>query len=472
MIICPSISPKSMDNAIAILQNSLIDDIVEIRIDRIPDLNLKRLLRTPRPEVIITNRRKDEGGYFTGTALEQLEILSEAIKLGADYVDVEFSWGSNIVGEIISRTGKTKVICSYHNYKETPHDLKKVYNAIRKINPDIIKIATMANDISDNKLIFNLLQFAKQYHQPTIAFCMGELGQISRILTGFYSGYLSFASLSDKDITAPGQLSIEEMTTVFNANNIDKKTKIFGLIGNPVKHSQGIYYHNDSFKRKKVNAVYVNFLVTNLKHFMKSFRDEFSGFSVTMPFKSEIVNYIDKIDDCAAHLNAVNTIINRRNKLIGYNTDFMAISSILEKQISVRNKNVVVLGTGAISKTMAYAAILNGANVTIVGRSISKAKIIGDQLGCQAITFDKLLLLNANVLMNGTSIGMKGTKKIRLVPLKFYQKDMTIFDAVYNPVTTSLLHDALASGCKIITGKELFEKQAMLQSNLFMELFK
>jgi 3-dehydroquinate dehydratase/shikimate dehydrogenase len=472
MIICPSISPKSMNDAIEVLQNFSIEDIVEIRIDRIPDLNLKRLLRTPRPKVIITNRCKDEGGSFSGTALEQLEILSEAIKLGAEYVDIEFSWGAKIIQQILSIARQTKVICSYHNYKETPHNLKTVYNAIREINPDIIKIATMANDISDNKLIFNLLQFAKQYRQPKIAFCMGELGQISRILTGAHGGYLSFASLSDNDVTAPGQLSFEEMTTVFNANSIDKKTKIFGLIGNPVKHSQGIYYHNASFKRKKVNAVYVNFLVTNLKHFMKVFRHDFSGFSVTMPFKSEIVDYIDKIDDSAAHLNAVNTIINRRNKLIGYNTDFMAISSILEKKISVRNKNVIVLGTGAISKTMAYAAILNGANVTIVGRSIGKAKLIGDQLGCNATTFDKLIFLNANVLMNGTSVGMKGTKKIRLVPLKFYQKDMTVFDAVYNPAITSLLHDALASGCKIITGKELFEKQAMLQSNLFMELFK
>ncbi len=469
MIICPSIAPKTIDEAVVKLQSFSSDELVEVRVDGIPGLNLRKLLRQPRPKVIITNRKKDEGGKFIGSITEQSEILANAIEYGAEYIDVEYSWGKDFIASIQSKAGQTKVICSYHNFENTPDNLIKMYNSLRKTHVEIIKIATMANDITDNKKIFNLLQRAKADRQNIIALCMGEYGEISRTLSGIHGGYLSFASLTSREVTADGQITTEDMKTIFRADRLDCKTKIFGLLGNPVKHSQGIYFHNERFALNRLNAVYVNFLVTNLKSFLGSYRDDITGLSVTMPFKQEIVKYIDTLDRNISDLKIVNTVIKKKKKLIGYNTDLTAISTILKKYINVKKKNVVVLGTGSIARTMAYASITNKANTTIVGRNRNKAKSLADEFGCQWTTLDNLTSVNTDVLMNGTLVGMKGTKKIRLVPLKFFKKEMIVFDAIYNPTMTTLLHDAVQAGCRIINGLELFNRQAEIQSKLFMD---
>ncbi|MBI5475909.1 MAG: type I 3-dehydroquinate dehydratase [Ignavibacteriales bacterium] len=473
MKLCLSIAPNSMQEAISQLRKHRDpSDLIEVRIDGIHDLKLERLLRQPRPRLIITNRRKTEGGKFTGSADRQFEILSEAIDFGAEYIDVEQSWGNNFLKKIQSIAGRTKIILSYHNYKETPDNLFKIYNSMRKSGFSILKIATTANDILDNKKIFSLLNRSKSDGIKLIGICMDEFGQISRILGGVYGGYLTFASPNNDETTASGQISYDDMDSVFNVGSRNRKTKIFGLIGNPVKYSQGIYYHNDKFRRKKCNAVYVNFLVNDLTKFLKIYRDAFSGFSITMPFKKDIVTHLDKIDNDIKELNIVNTVLNKRGKLSGYNTDFLGLNEILKKYIHIKNKKVIVIGTGAISKTMAYSAISNGADVTIIGRSLIKAKSLAKQLGCNSASLNELLNLRADLLMNGTSVGMKGANQNRLVPKKFFQNKPIVFDAVYNPVITPLLHEAQAAGCKIISGKELFETQAKFQSDLFMSILK
>lgn len=472
MKICTSIAPISMDDAITKLHSDSNNYLVEMRIDGIQNLNLKRLLRRPRPEVIVTNRRKNEGGKFDGTASDQFEIFSQAIEYGTEYIDVEFSWGKKFIRQILAHSHNTKVICSYHNFRNTPHNLETTYRKMRQTGSHILKIATTANDINDNKIIFDLLKQSRKDRQKLITLCMGESGEISRILAGKVGCYLTYASLTKKDKTADGQLTYDELKNIYRADKLNSRTKIFGLVGNPVKYSRGFYYHNKRFATQHLNAVYVYFWADDLKNFMNAFQDDISGLSVTMPFKQEIVNYLDKIDDDVNRLNIVNTVVQQKGKLIGYNTDLPAITAVLKKQTTLKKKNVVILGTGATAKTMAFAAIMDSANITIVGRTPSKAKSLADEFKCKWTTIENLSSLDADILMNGTSVGMTGTKKIRLVPLKFFRKGMIVFDAVSDPIMTTLLHDAIERGCRIITGVEFFECQAQLQSKLFIESMK
>jgi 3-dehydroquinate dehydratase/shikimate dehydrogenase len=449
---------------------SKLTGLVEIRVDGIRDLNLEQLLRHPRSDVIITNRRTDEGGKFNGTAKEQFRILSKAVKHGAEYIDAEVSWGESFIAKLKSQHPKTPLIVSYHNFKETPVDLLSIYRKIRETRVDIVKIATMSNDISDNKQMFNLLQTAHKDRQKTIAICMGERGQVSRILTGRYDGYLTFASMRTDQPTAPGQLTFEELKSLFRTDTINKRTKVFGLIGNPVAYSKGIDFHNRIFKRRSVNAAYVNFLVDDLPCFMKTFGREFSGYSVTMPYKEQIVPILDNIDGEASKLGIVNTVINRKGKLVGLNTDLPALIAILKRRTPLRKKRVLVLGTGATSKTMAYAGMTSSADVTIVGRSITKAKALANELNCQHDGLENIMNIPSDILMNGTSVGM--VSKESLVPKKYFRKGMVVLDAVYSSTFTPLLLDAKAAGCNVVSGVELFERQAKLQSKMFLELMQ
>ena len=470
MKICVSISPASAReacNQLARLSRS--EDLIELRVDNIPDLDLEAILKGTRPEIILTNRAPDNGGQFNGTINDRLSIFERAISLGAEYIDVEFSLGDKIVRGLISGSKKTKVICSYHNFEKTVPGLKSIYESIRTTNAPVIKIATMANAITDNKIILDLLRYAGKVRQKTIAFCMGEYGEFSRIAGGIYGNYIAFASLSDDKSTGPGQLSREQMKNLFRADLLSKKSKLFGLVGNPVKQSQGIIYHNNRFARAGVNAVYANFLVGDLRSFLNSFEDLITGLSITMPFKKEAVSFVDAMDEQTGYLGVLNTIIKKRGKLVGSNSDLSAALSILKKRIRPRNRMVTVLGAGATARTLAYAAILNGGHVTIAGRDTNKAKSLAGDLCCNWTTFENLTDLKCDLLINATSAGMTGNNDSAIVPKKLLRRKMTVLDAVYNPIMTRLLTDALSAGCQIVTGMELFKRQAQIQSKLFFE---
>src|SRR5437867_7261740 len=128
MRLCLSLAPDSMQEAMKKLRAVPEGvDLVEIRTDGIADYDIERLLRKPRLPVIITNRRVEEGGKYAGTALEQVRILTEAIAAGAEYIDIEMSWGTEAVRRMLSLRGKSKIIVSSHNFNKTSEDLVSAY---------------------------------------------------------------------------------------------------------------------------------------------------------------------------------------------------------------------------------------------------------------------------------------------------------------------------------------------------------
>jgi 3-dehydroquinate dehydratase/shikimate dehydrogenase len=470
MMICLSIAPTSVEEARSIFRREGKKcDVIEVRIDGMRNPNLNKLLKKPRPNVIITNRRESDGGNFTGSKAEQFEILSQAIELGAEYIDVELSWGNSFVQEILKYKKQTKVIVSYHNFEEPPSNLHEIYQELNSTGADILKIAIMARDITDNAKVFNLLKKAQASKTNLIAFCMGRRGQVSRILAAKYGGFLTFASLDAQHSTATGQLPLADLIKTFRVHTLNTSTKVFGLVGNPVAHSKGIYFHNRIFQQNNIHAVYLNFLVDDLAAFFKTYREEISGLSITMPFKEAVITYVDSLEGEANRLGLVNTVVKRGDKFIGYNTDLPALKSILQTKARVKGKTVVIIGTGATAKTIAYAAKELGASVIVVGRSAEKANALAEMMDCEWAPLSSLSAIVADVLINATSVGTAGGEDAHLVPPNYLKRSMTVFDVVYNPPMTSLLQRAKRKGCKIISGLEMFHKQAQLQSKLFLD---
>jgi 3-dehydroquinate dehydratase/shikimate dehydrogenase len=463
----------SRDNTIGV-RNEMLHipssvDLIELRIDSIRDLNLSQILKQPRPPVIVTNRLLSEGGRFSGSADEQFDILSQAARLGAEYIDIEFAWGKGFIQELSRINPKSRIIVSYHNFAETPNNLVKIYRKLFSAGAYAVKITTMANDISDNKRMFELLALAHKERRRLIGLCMGEKGQASRILSAIYGGYLTYAPRQIEDSTAPGQVCAENLIKTFSVPMLNRETKIFGLVGNPVSRSKGIYYHNSLFRKRHCNAVYVNFLTDDVRTFFTNFRNDVTGLSVTMPFKEAVIPHLDGFDPLTGNLGMVNTILRKRRRLIGFNTDLPAIVSLLKHRIHPRGKTAIVLGTGGISATMAFAARSLGALTTIMGRNIDKTRSLANRLGCSYAPISELSEFNCNILMNGTSIGMNPDSDPALIPPNYLKANMVVFDAVYGSSETPLIRDAKKKGCVTIPGIELFERQASLQSRLFLE---
>src|SRR3972149_3396331 len=151
---------------------------------------------------------------------------------------------------------------------------------------------------------------------------------------------------------------------------IDARTELYGVIGNPVQHSLSPIIHNGAFKRLGWNAVYLAFEVKNVEEALRGIRGlGVRGVSVTIPFKTEVVPLLDKIEGLAKKIGAINTIVNRRGRLIGYNTDCDGALEALEEKMDLRGKRVVLLGAGGAARGIGFGFRGRGYPLTVVTRS-------------------------------------------------------------------------------------------------------
>ena len=201
--------------------------------------------------------RKTNGRWF----------CEQAIVDGVDYVDLEED-----VAKTIRRYGKTKRIVSYHDFRQTPEDLAAVHARLAALDPDVIKIATMANSPHDNLRMMQLVQAAKI---PTVGMCMGDLGTPSRILCGRFGSPFTYASFHHERLLAPGQLSFDQMTNIYHYESIDTGTTVLGVIADPIGHSLSPLIHNTALRQAGINAVYVPFRVPaeHLEQFLPTHRN-------------------------------------------------------------------------------------------------------------------------------------------------------------------------------------------------------
>ncbi len=221
MICIPIVASTSEEALLKMGKSFPLSDIIELRIDSIRNVNLSELVSAKRnTPLLITNRKRDEGGRFEGSERERVALLKEAVELGVEYVDIELSTEDALIEELLLKIRdhdrRTSLIVSCHDFKETPSEKKlmSISEACLGAGADIIKIVTYANSVEDNLKVLNLIPYAKRNGKEIIAFCMGDLGRISRVFAPILGSYLSFASLERGDASAPGQLTIEEMKQV------------------------------------------------------------------------------------------------------------------------------------------------------------------------------------------------------------------------------------------------------------------
>jgi 3-dehydroquinate dehydratase/shikimate dehydrogenase len=215
MKIAVPITAATMDEALRDIDKaSEVADIIELRLDFMSNPNLERLLGHTTTPKIVTNRTKLEGGRFSGSEEERISYLKEAVSLGAEYVDIESDYF-----QAFDR-GRSKLIVSHHNFDRTPSNrrLRDVYDCILEKNPDIIKIATKADNYRDSIRMLNLVLEADI---SMIGICMGQYGIITRVLGPIYGSYLTFASLEEGKSSAPGQLSVAELKSAWKLLQIE-----------------------------------------------------------------------------------------------------------------------------------------------------------------------------------------------------------------------------------------------------------
>jgi len=229
-VICASLVAGTMEMALEKMTIGFRHaDLLELRIDLIADLDLPALVKGKTGPVLITNRRREEGGGFRGTEEERILLLCEAIHLKAEYVDIEVATDDGLARQVLGAAagqgGHAKIIVSFHDFDATPTEgaLRRIWGACRERGGDIVKIVTHARCSEDNLRVLSLIPYSRKRGQDIIAFSMGEQGRISRIMAPLLGSYLAFAALDKGEEAAPGQMTVEEMKQVLNIITLRNK---------------------------------------------------------------------------------------------------------------------------------------------------------------------------------------------------------------------------------------------------------
>jgi shikimate dehydrogenase len=267
-----------------------------------------------------------------------------------------------------------------------------------------------------------------------------------------------------------------------NETVISGKTRICGILGDPIAHTLSPVMQNAAFKEAGLDYVYLPFRVSkeNLAKAVKGIKAlDFSGINVTIPHKVAVMPLLDEIDPLAAHIGAVNTIVNRCGRLKGYNTDASGFyQALTDNKISVLKKKITLLGAGGAARAIAFILAEKGAELTILNRSLDSAKAVAERV-FQALRIDikadKLVagnleaaLVKTEILVNATSTGMSPDVTETPVPAGLLRKELTVVDIIYNPLQTRLLKEAEKKGSRVIGGLEMLIRQGAASFELWM----
>jgi 3-dehydroquinate dehydratase/shikimate dehydrogenase len=449
---------------------------VELRLDWLKS-DLERMqflgnikLTRPRATMIATCRRRLAGGRFGGHPAGAAMWLFTAVEFGCAWCDLEVESTSEAPRDLLDKlTGKARRLLSYHLFLGTFERRKltrligKFELARRRIGFDAIKVAFYCHSIADSLRVLGLARGRRN----VVAVPMGEAGLPARILALRHGSALAYAPVEVQ--TAPGQISLEEMKQLYRADKLNRQTRVYGVIGDPIAHSLSPVMQNAAFQARRVNAVYLPFLVRELRDFLGAIKPlGIRGFSVTLPHKEKILRHLDGCDPLAVAIGAVNTVVVRGSgKLYGYNTDYVGVLRALERRIPLRGSHVLIFGAGGAARAVAFALAQGGARVSICARRKERAGSLARATGGEAIERRRLRRECFDAIVNATPVGMHPHEsRSPLVAAELNCR--LVFDLIYHPLETKLLKLARHRGIETVSGLEMFVAQGTAQWEIWM----
>ncbi|TXG63533.1 hypothetical protein EZV62_010527 [Acer yangbiense] len=422
-----SMAPSSHISHIQTLfKQRTLPSIVSYRHISLPSFSSASLFFTYKEKSRLKSSRKSSRG---GCKNSCLQVLKLALDLDVEFVEMDYEVASDMsMCELIHERSNTKIIVSsYVNGGGRPstEKLGDLIACMQATGADVIKLEIAVDYITDLAPIFQMLTYCQV---PLIAMAVGSRGLISQLLCPKFGGFLVYGSLGGKSV--PGLPTLLSLKQVYKLEHTNADTKVFGVVSNPVGHSKGPILHNPAFRHTQYNGIYVPLLVDDVKEFFTTYTGiDFAGFSIGIPHKEAAVACCDEVHPLAKSIGAVNTIIRRPidGKLVGYNTDCEASISAIEDALRERQ-----VGNGVASH---ITSLLAGKTFVLVGAGGA-----------------------------GRALAFGAKSRGAREALKAYE---VVFDAVYTPRNTRLLQEAAEVGATVVSGVEMFIRQALGQFRLF-----
>ena len=502
--LCLCLTAKTIERNMEILNKyRKFADLAELRVDCLdPD---ERLLIRRFPEmagmpVILTIRRDIDGGYYTGGEGSRVKLLARGLayanadrRFNFAYVDIEEDFDVPSLEEA-ARTFGTRIIRSCHNLNGVIDEIPARIKSMRRAGDEIVKVVVTVKSTSD---VLSVYQSSKACgNLEKILICVGHYGIYSRILAETFGSFMSYTSALSENETpgASGQLDIKELAELYRFRNISNKTKIYGVVGYPLKASISPWFFNTVFGLEDADSVYVPFPADSAGDFLRLAGEmNVQGLSITVPYKESVFPLLNKKSQAVQSIGACNSMIRTEEGWFGENTDCTGFSDSLLKFLDKKNLKrykVTIIGAGGVARAAAAEISRLGGNALILNRTAYRAKKIASQYNFRWGGLDdhgvEMMYKFSDIIIQTTSIGMEGYESPQLNashnrrftdenvlsdPLEIYRftGKETVMDLIYSPAETAFLKRAQAAGCRTINGYDMVFRQACLQYAIFME---
>jgi 3-dehydroquinate dehydratase/shikimate dehydrogenase len=438
---------------------------IELRLDWLNnDAERRKLLRWLGRQrfrsatFVATCRRRVAGGEFSADIQAELFWLMEARRAGCAWCDVEVETERELPDQSIREYAvPPRIMLSMHDFEQTPK-LPRTVSCPAHGEVDAVKIATAARTISDSVRLLQLARASRCF----VAVPMGEIGLPGRLLALREGSALAYAPIGPA--TAPGQVSLHDLKHLYRAHLLTQRTEVYGVIGDPIQHSLSPLMHNTGYVARRRDAVYLPFLVHDLKDFLGAIPDfGMAGFSVTIPHKQKILKHLKDCDPLAAEIGAVNAVTVRRDgSLFGCNTDYAGVLRALESKMTLRGSRVLVFGAGGSARAAAFALARSGAQVAICARRDSAAKELARAVRSEAVSRRALSSQNFDAILNTTPVGMHPHENVSPLDASELRCSL-VMDLIYRPLETKLLKIARKKGIATVSGLDMFLAQGFAQ---------
>jgi len=244
----------------------------------------------------------------------------------------------------------------------------------------------------------------------------------------------------------------------------------FALFGNPVAQTLSPLMHNAALAAMGIPGRYEAVLVEDLGKAVQSLREgRLDGASVTIPFKEEVMGLLDGLDGEAEQIGAVNTIVKKNGRLVGFNTDGNALLLALAAVLDVSGRTFAVLGTGGTARAALYAVRSGGGRAVVLGRTPAKVRELAGRWGCPGHALAEITTVRADVIINTTPVGMGLRADESPLDGNLLRECSAewVVDVIYRPRKTRLLREAEAAGRRTLGGVEMFVRQGAGQIRLW-----
>ncbi len=446
---CLTLTERSLERLERKLAHPGRCDLVEARLDFLDSPAVPALPESRGTQLVATCRPVREGGGFAGSERERLALLQECARAGFDWIDIELD-----TQLLDSPPPGCRIIRSHHVLDTFP-DLGQTFGRLRQRGGDLLKLAVA---VTSTAQLVRLLSWMEEEDpsKPRIIIGMNTLGQASRYLGELLGNAWTYVSETGAP-AAPGQFDLE---TALRLSAVEPR-RLYGVLGRPVAHSLSPLLHNALFRKYRLDSWYLPLELDDLGSwfdFLSRSRLPFQGFSVTLPFKTEVVPFLSSLD---SPVDSSNTLIRGKHGWRGSNTDLTSFLQPLQRRLHLPGKSALVLGNGGVAVTVVEALKEAGVEVTVLGRDSRKVADFVRRHGCRGGSIDTAPL-KGSLLVNTTPVGQSPAVDQSPVSADRLEVEV-VYDLVYNPPWTRLLREASELGCQAISGIEMFVAQAALQ---------